>query len=198
MVEPEEALPSPGDAVSVKWGHANVIGRVVESYSGVRPRVVVEIEPHQIGDEAMSVTVPVHALTPTKGASSSWAVAARYEIAVGLAIERVLSNRLRLIEVGKPSGDSELDLVATLKDGRKLIFETKAYVPDRVRLRRIYERIERLAYAERSHGIIVIPGQTTLAPKAGSRSRVAIVTWRDEKDDQELAAAIDRLHSSSE
>ena len=108
MVGVETALPSPGDPVRVAWGLGSVTGRVLESYAGIRPRVVVQIDAEELGDESASVTVPLGAVEPLDRSTSAWAEDARYERALGDALSRVLGDLLPEVALNAELADAEL------------------------------------------------------------------------------------------
>lgn len=188
----ETVLPSPGDAVRVAWGLGSVTGRVLESYAGIRPRVVVEIDAQELRDEAVSVTVPLGAVEPLERSTSSWAEAARYERAVAEALSRTLGENLREVRMNVELPDAEADVLASLTDGRKVIVEVKSRVSGRRGLERTVRRIDGLAAAQGAYGLVVVPQDPASGTWSGA-TRVSVVPWRNEEDDVHLSTAVKNL-----
>ena len=187
----EMALPLPNDRVRVAWGLGSVTGRVLESYAGIRPRVVVEIDAQELGDEAVSVTVPLGAVEPLARSTSSWAQGMRYERAIADALARSLEN-LRGVQLNAELPDGEVDILAELGDGRRMLIEVKAHTPNAVNLKRLMSRFRRLAAAEGAYGLIVVPEEPDPAVSSQAND-VLVVAWRSEEDDARLAAAVRKL-----
>jgi hypothetical protein len=198
MVETLGPLPTPGDVVRVTWGQAKVPGRVLESYAGVRPRVVVEIDPQEVGEEAVTVTVPLASVQPLGEPASPWAVAAQYEKAVAEALSRVLRDQARNIEIEPDSSDLGVDFAITFKDGKSLLVEAKSVTPKATRFRQLVKQISDLTRDRHAPGLLVMPAP--ILPewfRILHATNVQAVTWRDENDDQELARAIQGLIEES-
>lgn len=190
MVNVETDLPAPGDSVRVAWGLGSVEGHVLESYAGTRPRVVVEIDPHELGDEAVSVAVPLGAVEPLDGSTSPWAQRARYEIAIADALRRVLGSKLEQVRLNSVVADTEVDLVAMLADKTELIIQVKTGLRNRSMLHRLISQTSRLALSRQAHALIIVSQPPVIDSPPGP---VPVVSWQGQDDDHQLRAAIEKL-----
>ena len=190
-----EWLPDVGEAVSVDWGLKSVKGRVVEAYSsGSRPRAVVEIEPGEVADEAVTVTVPLDAIEPLSS-MSKWSQGVQFERSVAAAVTRVLGDIAARMEQ-HPSSSPNADLILTLPDGRVLVVEAKASSGN-TSSREIDRGIQQLrTYVDPSPhaiGLLVVDHDPPSSWRSSGTSNVSVVRWRDEHDDQELRESLSRL-----
>jgi hypothetical protein len=194
VVAPASELPRVGEPVRVTWGRAIVTGRVVESYSGVRPRVVVEVEPGEVDDSSTTITVPISSLEPFDSSSSEWAQSIRYERAVAEALSRVADD-LDHIEVSPLLGKHEIDLLAHFKEGQRVVVEVKAHPVTRTALRDVLARTKAIAREEDAAWLVVLPGVISTDLDATSNPlRVAI--WSGEEDDDSLRRALQELRTT--
>jgi len=193
MVDVEMELPAPGDSVRVAWGLGSVEGHVLESYAGARPRVVVEIDAHELGEEAVSVAVPLGAVEPLVGSTSAWAQGARYEIAVADALRRILGGNLEQVRLNSVVADTEVDVVAVLADKTELIVQVKTRLRNRALLHRLVSQTSRLAVKRHAHALIVVSQPPVIDSVPGP---VPVVIWQGQHDDNQLRAAIEDLLTS--
>lgn len=189
-----EILPGPGDEVEVAWGLDTVRGRVVESYRGVRPRVVVEIAPGEVDSEPTTVTVPPSALEPAETSQSRWARAARYEKSLRDSLSRALHGRLEAIESDPSIEGRQADLLVRLADGTAVVIEVKhsRQGSGTRSLRTAQAYLEAMLRSRPTwHGLVVtdreIPNDLDASP------RTASVEWSGHEDDSRLTDVLSQL-----
>lgn len=191
-------LPAPGEEVRVSWGLEDLHGHVRESYSGARPRIVVEIDPGQVSDDSSTVTVPPSAVNPTEASNSAWATGVRYEREVAEALARVAGRRVSTIELDADVDDAGVDIVARTSEGPVIVVQVKASRRPLNRRQTEQELLRLSRTAATVAGVGLLVSMTPIAATAGrARSRVGIVTWRNPEDDQQLAETLERLLSTS-
>lgn len=194
-------LPLPGEQVEVSWGLESVRGNVLESYQGIRPRVVVEIDAGQVGDETATVTVPLGAVEPAEEARSPWAVSARFERAVADALRRISQERIVNIDLNTKIDQNEVDIFGQTQDGQPLIVEVKtAPRPlSQSAVQEVITRLEQIVSSLNGIGLLVInhPLRRMDVVERLVSHNLGIVTWQGPDDDSELAAALNRLLSAT-
>lgn len=188
-------LPRVGERVSVSWGLEAVTGQVVEAYaSGSRPRAVVAIDPGQISEDTVTVTLPLDALQPL-AAESSWARTVIYERSLLNALERVLGEAGARVET-QPSGTPDADIVMRLASGRALVVDVKAPTSvtrgSKALERAAAQLADQVGGEPEALGLLVL-ADAPARPLELQRSDVAVAVWRDERDDPSLADALGHL-----
>ena len=190
-------LPGAGEPVRVEWGRAVVAGRVIETYSGIRPRVVVELEPGEVDDSAITITVPATAVEASDSSTSDWARAYRYEREVAAALARV-GDKLAKVQLSPILGQFEVDILVHFEDGQQIVVETKgSWVSGRL-LEKVLTRTRDLAHQAGAGWLVVLPGRN--ANDRHTLENVGyghVVVWTNEDDDDSLRRAVENARIAS-
>ncbi|MDT0276654.1 hypothetical protein [Blastococcus goldschmidtiae] len=176
--------------MEVDWGLDTVRGRVLETYLGTRPRVLVEISAGQVGEEEATVTVPIGAVRPLPSAHSAWADYARYEKDVAEAVTRLVSN-LRQVGLNQESAGREVDILGETADGKIFAIEVKRS-PKPLSPHQVRSAAEQVREFNRTLGAVgfVVANQALPASSHERHEGILFVRWRGSEDDDVLAAAL--------
>lgn len=195
VTAPKRALPATGEEVDVVWGRATVRGHVIETYAGTQPRIVVQLDAGEAGDQPTSVTVPLKAVEPAAESTSPWARAFRLERAVAAALERALGEHVDAVLHNRVVRGTEVDLVVQLGTGRRLLVDVKSAPLDATRLNSALARLGALARREGAQALLVVPRQAaaTWSQALHDVPGAVSVSWASPEDDALLEAALRRL-----
>ncbi|WP_147251729.1 hypothetical protein [Blastococcus sp. TF02-8] len=190
-----DELPPPGEPVEVDWGLESVQGHVVEVFSGPRPRVLVEIDPGQVGEEAATVTVPAQTITPSESATSPWAHHVRYEQAVSAAISRLAGASVRRVERSPSLSKMHADVVVELADGRVMLVEAKTWrgPANESQVKGVVDQLREYARRVGGYGLLVVDRDVPSSNVQHREDQVRVVRWRGAQDDRELGRALKEL-----
>lgn len=180
-------VPAAGERVSVAWGLSHVTGRVVDVYTDIRSRVVVELDGSDPGSESQSVTVPLSAITPVSD-DTPWAHAAFFERAVAQALQRAASDLLSEIATNVEQPGAEADVLLTSAEGVRIVVEVKT--SNKVDIDRAVRQSERVANAFKAHPMLVVPKHSASAASVARPRHVVVVTWDGKDDDIRLREGI--------
>ncbi|MGK5529968.1 hypothetical protein [Streptomyces sp. URMC 129] len=202
--------PSLGERVRVPWGVDETEGEVVAVYGeGAAQRVVVRLDSKDEGEGAEPETVAVRASDiraidqlPGAPSSPSWVESVRYTRQLRKALETVLPRIATGTQI-TPAGDMPgighndvgIDLTVSRAGRLVLVVEVKATttVPLDAALDQLHAY---LAHAPHGvAGLLVFPGSLKNAPtdKDDSRNPIAVVQWRDARDNQRLSRTLKSL-----